>query len=96
MNEDSIVCGNPLGPRVLSVMPMDEHKLFLTFDNGEKRIFDAKPLLTHGVFKRLKDKRFFDLVKVDHGTILWPQDIEYCPDTLYAESVDANVNPLKR
>ena len=84
---DDIISGSPLGPRVVSVIPADDYKLYLTFTNGEQRIFDVKPLLEFDVFKALADKSFFQAVKVSYGSVLWSQDIDYCPDTLYMESV---------
>jgi len=84
---DDIVHGAPLGPRVAAVRPMDDFRLFLTFTNGERRVFDAKPLFGYPVFGPLQKKPFFEAVKVDHGSVLWPKDIDYCPDTLYMESV---------
>ena len=76
----------PIGPRVVSVKPEKDFLLIVEFNNGEQRLFDAKPLFKYPVFKQLEDKSFFSLVKVDHGTVMWPCDIDYCPDTLYAES----------
>jgi len=84
---DDIIYGAPLGPRVLSAKPIDDYMLLIKFNNGEERIFDAKPLFIHNVFKPLQDKLFFDLVKVAYGTVEWPNDIDYCPDTLYSESI---------
>ena len=83
---NDIIHGTPLGPRVKTVSPMDDYMLHLVFTNGEHRIFDVKPLLAIGVFKPLQDKQVFEAVKVAYGSILWPHDIDYCPDTLYAES----------
>ena len=84
---DDIISGIPLGPRVIDVVPLDDYKLLLTFTSGERRKFDAKPLLGMAVFEPLNNKSFFQSVKVAYGSILWPQDIDYCPDTLYMESV---------
>lgn len=81
-----MICGEPLGPRVKAVAPLDGYKLLLTFDNGERRIFDAKQLLDTKVFSPLKNKFFFNLVRVEYDTIAWPEDIDYCPDTLYIQS----------
>ena len=85
--EHSVIHGLPLGPRVTAVAPMGGYKLLLTFNNGERRVFDARPLLSTRAYKPLENAGFFELVKVAHGSILWPNDIDYCPDTLYAESV---------
>ena len=84
---DDIISGSTLGHRVIAVTPTDNHELILTFTNGERRIFDARPLLTMPVFKPLLNKSFFQAVKVAYGSVAWPQDIDYCPDTLYMESV---------
>ena len=88
--QENIILGEPLGPRVTAVSPLEDYKLALTFTNGEHRIFDAKPLLSMGVFSTLKNKQIFDSVKVAYGSVLWPRDIDYCPDTLYAESQPAS------
>ena len=87
---DNIICGETLGPRVYAVSPMGDYQLLLTFDNGERRMFDAKPLFSLGVFKALRNKAFFESVKVAHGSILWEGGIDYCPDTLFAESIPAD------
>ena len=79
--------GAPLGPRVTAVTPNDNYELLLTFNNGEKRMFDAHQLLGMTVFSPLKNMSFFKSVKVEYGTVVWPQDIDYCPDTLYAQSI---------
>ncbi len=85
MNE--LIKGTPLGPRVSSVIPNDNFELILDFNNGEKRIFDAKSLFDMKVFAPLKNISFFKSVRVECGTVVWPQDIDYCPDTLYAQSI---------
>ncbi len=84
---DDIIKGAPLGPRVTKVVPTDNYELLLTFNNGEHRKFDAHPLLDMSVFSPLKNIAFFKTVKVAYGTVVWPQDIDYCPDTLYTQSV---------
>ena len=84
MNDITVGC--PLGPRVLAVTPTEDYKLFLTFTNGERRIFDAEPLIKITAFRPLADKTFFQSVRVAYGTVLWPRGIDYCPDTLYNES----------
>lgn len=84
---NDIISGASLGPRVTAVKPTENHELILTFTNGERRIFDARPLLTIPAFKPLASKLFFQSVKVAYGSVEWPQGIDYCPDTLYQESV---------
>jgi hypothetical protein len=88
--QDDFIFGEPLEPRVCEVSPTEDYKLFLTFNNGEKRIFDAKPLLGLPAFRPLSNKEFFKKVKAEYGTIAWGNDIDYCPDTLYSESMPIN------
>ena len=39
-----------------------------------------------GVFKPLEDVGFFKQVQVDAeaGTIVWPNEVDFCPDVLYS------------
>jgi len=84
---DAMLRGDALSPRVKLVVPRDDHTLLLTFTNGEQRVFDAKPLLEFPVFRSLNNPKFFCLAQVSFGSVAWPNDIDYCPDTLYAQSV---------
>ena len=85
--QNEILKSKPLGPRLTAVEPLNNYQLLLTWTNGEKRIFDGNKLFHHKVFEPLKNKAFFSNVKIFNGTITWANDIDYCPDTLYLESV---------
>jgi len=76
-----------MNPRVKKVQPLTNYLLELTFDNNEVRVFDVKPYLDRGIFKELKDETFFKSVTTFLGTIKWPHDQDFCPDTLYEDSV---------
>ena len=75
-----------MNPRVKKVIPNDDYTLCITFDNGQQKVFDAKPLLEFGVFQELKDLKYFKEVKSVHGSIAWPHGQDICPDTLYEDS----------
>lgn len=72
---------------VLKVEPGPEYKLFLEFENGEKRIFDMALYMNKKPFVRLKDFPFFAQAFVDYGTVVWPGNIDIAPETLYDRSV---------
>ncbi len=76
-----------MNPRVQNVHPEAGYMLLITFNNGEHRLFDVKPYLSKGVFTSLKDSNIFRRVKPFNGSILWPGDIDLCPDTLYEDSI---------
>lgn len=84
---DEIVSGAPLGPRVKRIEPTDNFELLLTFNNGERKKFDAKELFQYPMYELLKDIEFFKGVKVEYGTAVWNDDVDICPDTLYEMSV---------
>jgi hypothetical protein len=73
----------PDDPEVVSVQPLPRHRLLLQFSNGERRIFDAVDLLSKGVFQQLSDPAAFAAVRVVHGCLEWPGEIDLCYHTLY-------------
>lgn len=79
-----------LGPRVRSVAVMPGHRLDLTFSNGERRIFDASPLLEWPAYQALNSDALFSAARVKFGSVCWPGDIDCCPDRLYRDSVLLN------
>lgn len=76
-----------MNPRVITVSPMDNYKLKLTFTNGEIGIYDCISLLDFGIFKELRDKNYFNKAIALDGTVVWPHEQDICPDTLYFESI---------
>ena len=76
-----------MNPRVEAVEPKDDYRLEITFTNSEIGIFDCTPLLSFGVFRELRDIRYFRRARVAHGTVVWPHEQDICPDTLYEDSM---------
>jgi hypothetical protein len=63
---------------------MSDHRLLLTFDNAERRLFDVKPYLGTGVFSALTDESLFRSVHVSFDTVEWANGADLCPEVLYA------------
>jgi hypothetical protein len=74
-------------PRIKDVKPLSNYNLLLIFTNGEEKMFDVKPYLDKGIFKELKDISLFNSVKPFLGSIQWKNGQDFCPDTLYEDSV---------
>jgi hypothetical protein len=74
---------------VIKVMPIENYQLNLTFENGENKIFDVKPYLNLGIFKELKNLEMFNTVRVSFDTIVWQNQADIDPETLYEDSVAA-------
>ncbi len=79
-----------MNPTVTTVEPKNNYKLSITFDNGEKRIFDVTPFLDKGIFSELKNINYFKKVKVAFGAIQWPNEQDFSKDTLYKLSDSLN------
>ncbi len=75
-----------MNPRIKRVKANQDYTLNLFFENGEEKIFDCRPYLDIGVFKELKELPYFLKVTVQMGTVSWPHEQDFCPDTLYIES----------
>ena len=75
-----------MNPRVSEVSTTDNYQLNLLFTNGEQGVYDCSSLLEFGVFKELQDKRYFTQASVLDGTVVWPNEQDICPDTLYLDS----------
>lgn len=75
-------------PRVTSVRHLSEYRLELTFTDGTRGELDLKDRIVGrgGVFAPLEDVSFFAQAQVDPeaGTIVWPNDVDFCPDVLYS------------
>ena len=82
-----------MNPRVQSVNPEDQYRLRLAFTNGEVRIYDCSHLLDFGVFKELRKVGYFRQVRAAHGTVVWPNEQDICPDTLYEDSREVEETP---
>lgn len=72
---------------VTSVVPRCDYTLLLTFTDGSKRIYDAKPLLGRKFYTKLNDINFFMKAKADCGTVAWNDDIDIAPENVYHLSV---------
>ncbi len=75
-----------VNPRVSEVTVLERKRLRLRFENGEQGIYDCSGLLDFGVFHELRDEEYFRQARVLDGTVVWPNDQDICPDTLYIDS----------
>jgi hypothetical protein len=72
--------------KVTGVKPLDNYRLELTFNNGETRLFDVGPYLEKGIFTELRDPSYFRSVRLAFGSIAWPNEQDFGPESLYVES----------
>jgi hypothetical protein len=73
--------------RVQSVAPLDDRIVRVVFTNGEQRDIDLTAYIATGpIFAPVRnDPAVFRSVRVEGGTIAWPNGADIDPDVLYYE-----------
>lgn len=71
--------------RIVSVKPLTNHRLKITFNDGVSGIFAVEPEKRGGVFLKLLDAKVFNAVTInpDFGCVEWPGGVDLCPDTMH-------------
>lgn len=87
--------------RITAVIPNDDFTLTITFEGGERRLYDTKPLLKpKTVFEPFMSIDNFKRVYLDDthciswdidpnidSNQVWNNKVDLCPDTCYIDSV---------
>ena len=87
--------------RITKVVPRNDFTLLLSFDNGETRLYDARPLLQAGtIFAPFREWDNFRRVYLDEdhsvcwdidpnidSNEVWNNKVDLCPDSCYVDSV---------
>ena len=65
-------------PEIIQVIPTEDYKVYIYFDDGRVKLFDASDLIEHGVFRQLQDKKVFTKTcKVLNKTLAWDINENY-------------------
>jgi hypothetical protein len=78
--------------RTTGVEVVGDHRLRLRFEDGAGGEVDFSGFSWKGVFAPLRDPAYFALVTLGLGTIVWPNEADIAPETLYhwaTEGLDA-------
>ena len=67
------------------VRPLEGHKLLVRFSTEEEKEVDISGLLNEPAFRPLQNRKTFQSVYVDYGTVVWCNGtIDIAPEYLYA------------
>ncbi len=72
---------------ILEAEPLDGTVVRVRFEDGTAADVDLSYLLDYGgVFEPLRDPEYFRQLRADRdaGTIVWPNDADIAPESLYA------------
>lgn len=92
--------------KIASVVPNNDFTLTICFDDGEKRLYDMRPLLKEGTaFEPIMKPENFRRVYVDDSyriawdidpnvdsNVVWNNKVDLCPDSCYLDSVPVGVD----
>ena len=70
---------------ITSVEPVKHLALNVEFADGLNGMVHFKPSHLTGVFKALKDEKYFNEVYIDHGVVTWPGELDIAPDAMHSE-----------
>lgn len=68
---------------VKEVQTREDYTLLLTFADGTKKLYNARPLLEKAIYAQLKNLSFFLDARAECGTVVWNDDIDIAPEHLY-------------
>ena len=69
-------------PEILQVIPVEGRKVYLYFDDGTIRLYDATDQLSKGRFRELLEGNlFYETCTVINHTLAWTLDGTYCETT---------------
>jgi len=85
---------------VITAKLLNDYRLEVVFEDNKRGIIDFSEYLSKGgVFEKFKDINFFRnfTVSKDLGTIIWGNEIDIAPETLYMKcepgACRAKINP---
>lgn len=72
-------------PKVTSVTPLPNKRLWVTFANGDVRVYDCTALLADPAFRLLQDEALFRSVQADpHGYgVVWSDALDLSESELW-------------
>lgn len=70
-------------PDVIQVKTFPDYTLVAQFASGEWRRFNMSSYLHYPAFAPLQDLSLFQRAHVQYGTVVWTDEIDLSPDTLY-------------
>lgn len=78
-------------PDVVDFKILPDYRIKVTLSNGKTGIFNVTPYLDKGIFSELKDYAYFKRARIEFGTIVWPNEQDFSPET-----IEAKMEEIKR
>ena len=79
--------------QVVAATPLDDSRIRVSFENGMGGVFDCAPDLKDKYWSSLANPAFFRQVRVDCGTLCWPNDIDIDPEEVWDDCIMERAEP---
>ena len=81
--------------KIINVKVLQNYQLELEFTNGKKGVVDLSHLVGKGVFTLWDDYKKFENVRIGtSGELIWSDQIDLCPDSLYLQMTNQKPEEL--
>ncbi len=74
-------------PKPVEIKVLENYKLWLKFENGEQKNFNMEKYIHEKFYQKLKNRKYFETVKVSGNTIEWENGEDVAPENLYYDSI---------
>jgi hypothetical protein len=68
---------------VVKAKYVDGYTVWLRFEDGTEGEADLSDLISHKLFAPLRDVRVFKRFRVAYGSIIWNEQLDIAPESLY-------------
>jgi len=77
-------------PKIANVKPLEDYKLMLKYETGQKKIFNVLPYMSGRWYEELYDKNYFKTVHLisEGDGIEWMHGQDIAPHELYEMSIE--------
>jgi hypothetical protein len=69
--------------QVITAEPVDDKLVRVSFENGVQGLFDCSSYMTDRYWDSLNNPSIFRQVRVECGTLCWPNDIDIDPEEVW-------------
>ena len=81
--------------KITGVTILDNYRIHLVFEDGFQGSVDLSDLVGKGVFALWRDRKAFEQVRIGTGgELVWSDQIDLCPDSLYLKATGKNPEEL--
>jgi hypothetical protein len=82
--------------RVRKATPLEDFEMLIEFEDGSQKKIDFEPFLHGEIFEPIRNNRkMFQDVRIEGGTIAWANGADIDPDVLYYDLKPARTDKLE-